>query len=137
MHFQFTFKHMDSSQALQTYAEQKLTEKIAKFVTKPIEAHVMFSVMRHTQTAHVSLRAGDGFDLEVEESSADMYASVDGLVDKLVAQMKKHKEKLKDHKQPRLSKVLAEEVDGEEEEAAVDAGEILKYEKGRKRAAGH
>ena len=49
--------------------------------------------------------------------------------------LKKHKEKLKDHKTPRLSKVLDED-DGTEEEVAVDAAEILKFEKGRKRSNG-
>lgn len=135
MQFQFTFRHMDSSPALQSYCEAKLKEKIEKFVTKPIEAHVLFSVVRHQQTAHVSFRGGDGFDVEVEESSADMYASIDGLVDKLVAKMRKHKEKLKDHKQPRLAEALAEVGDAPAADA-MDASEVLRFERGRKRAGG-
>jgi putative sigma-54 modulation protein len=134
MQFQFTFRHMDASPALQNYCEAKLKEKIEKFVTKPVEAHVMFSVVRQSQTAHVSLRGGDGYDLEVEETSSDMYATVDGLVDKLVAQMKKHKEKLKDHKVQRASKVVEEP--SEELADAMDASEVLKFERGRKRASG-
>ncbi len=137
MQFQFSFKHMDVSPALQNYAEEKIRERIQKFVTKPVEAHVVFSVMKHTQTAHLKFRGGDGFDVEVEESSADMYASVDILADKLVVQLKKQKEKLKDHKQAKLNDVL-QVLDGTEAEKAnaVDAAEILKFEAARKRARG-
>ena len=134
MQFQFSFKHMATSSALQTYAEGKFQEKIQKFVTKPTTAHVTFSVNRHEHTAHLSLRAGDGFSLEVEHTSSDMYASVDTMVDKLSTQLKKHKEKLKDHKQLKISKelpVATAEVD------AVDAADILKFEAGRRRANGH
>ncbi len=133
MQFQFSFRHMDTSAALQTYAEDKLRERIEKFVTKPIAAHVLFSVQRHQHTAHLSLEAGDGFDIQVETTSGDMYASVDELVDKLTTQLKKHKEKLKDHKGVKKGTVAAGAAFQEGE--AVDAAEILKYEAGKRRAA--
>lgn len=136
MQFQFSFKHMDTSEALTAYAEQKIGERIAKFVTKPISAHVTFSVMRHQHTAHLSFDAGDGFDIEVEHTSEDMYASIDELCDKMTTQLKKHKEKLKDHKGIKLSQNLLGLVDQASSEPAVDAGEIIKYEQGRRRAAG-
>ena len=47
MQFQFSFKHMESSQALSQLAETKIKDKVSKFVTKPIEAHVTFVVERH------------------------------------------------------------------------------------------
>lgn len=130
MQFQFSFRHMDSSPALQSYAEQKLKEKIDKFVTKPIEAHLFFSVTRHQHTAHLRLNAGDGFNVDVEHSSADMYATIDQMADKLEAQLKKHKEKLKAHKPEKLPE-YREKPKPEDE---VDAAEILKFEAGRKRA---
>ncbi len=132
MQFQFSFKHMETSPALQAHAEEKITERIQKFVTKPDMAHVTFEVVRHEHKVHVHLAAGDGFGLEVEASSEDMYASVDLMVDKLASQLKKHKERLKDHKGPKLSQVV--EVVSEPQEDAVDAAEIIKYERGRKRA---
>ncbi len=136
MQFQFSFKHMATSDALQTYAQDKFQEKIQKFVTKPMAAHVTFSVNRHQHTAHLSFRAGDGFSIEVEHTSPDMYASVDQMVDKLSSQLKKQKEKLKDHKQPKLSKTI-ELIEQEEEEEAVDAGDIIKLENAKRRASGH
>lgn len=130
MQFQFSFRHMDTSPALQDYAEEKLREKIDKFVTKPIDAHVFFSVMRHQHSAHLKLNAGDGFSVDVEHSSPDMYATVDQMADKLEAQLRKHKEKLKDHKPV----VVAPFKDKVSDADSVDATEILKFEAGRKRA---
>jgi putative sigma-54 modulation protein len=135
MQFQFSFKHMDTSPALQTYAEAKLRERIAKFVSKPIAAHLMFSVQRHQHTAHLSLEAGDGFDLQVEHTSEDMYATVDQLVDKLTRQLQKHKEKLKEHKGQKLGSNLIDLSVDLESESPVDAADILKFEQGRRRAS--
>ncbi len=136
MQFQFSFKHMETSAALQTYAEDKIREKVEKFVTKAIDASVFFTVTRHMHTCHVHLLAGDGFSLDVQHTSADMYATIDEIVHKLESQLKKHKEKLKDHgKGTKLVQALAS-LPTIEAEPAVDAAEILKYEANRKHAAG-
>ena len=138
MQFHFSFRHMQTSEALQNYAEQKLSEKILKYVTKPIEAHVSFSVVRHEHIAHCSLRAGDGFSIEVEHSCGDMYGSIDHMVDKLAAQLKKQKEKLKDHKHEKSIRQLAVGADNysfDRDPEVVDAGDIVKYEQSRRRAS--
>lgn len=136
MQFHFSFKHMPSSSALESYAEEKLREKIERFVTKPIEAFVVFDVTRHLHRGHVRLKAGDGFSADVEHESEDMYATIDQMADKLEAQLRKHKEILKDHRHhngPRDIRDLFPD-EGEEGEA-VDASEILRYERGRRRMA--
>lgn len=137
MQFQFSFKHMDTSAALQTYAQEKIQEKIQKFASKPIEAHVIFSVDRHLHKAHLSLKAGDGFNVEVEHTCGDMYGSVDMLVDKLGSQLKKQKDKLKDHKNPKLNDNLRVIADTTQTELPIDADDVLKYEQGRKKISAH
>ena len=131
MQLQFSFKHMETSVALQEFAEKKVTEKIQKFVTKAIEAHLIFSVERHNQTAKCLLTGGDGFNLEVEHTSDDMYASVDQLCSKLHAQLKKHKEKLKNHKGTHLGRDPNFQLEVEDTEEAVDAGDIIKLEEAK------
>ena len=98
MNFKFTFKHMKTSDALRAYAQEKIADKVEKFVTKPIEVRVTFGVEHMKNQIHLSLYAGDGFDVQAEQEADDMYAAVDLLVDKLEIQLRKHKEKLKDHK---------------------------------------
>ena len=95
MQCRFSFKHMKTSEALINYAEAKITQKIEKFSTKPIEAHVTFSVEGHEHIAHCGVTGGDGFNFQVDSSCADMYGSVDLLLGKLEVQLKRQKEKLK------------------------------------------
>lgn len=135
MQYHFSFKHMESSPSLEAYAETKLNEKILKFVTKPIEAHLFFSVSKHVHQAHFHLKAGDGFTTDVECESGDMYATIDLMADKLESQLKKHKEKLKSHKTSSKSPIrLVKDFESEADEDAVDADDIIKYENARRRA---
>ena len=131
MRFQFSFKHMDVSPALQNYAEDKVQVLVSKFVTKPIDAHIVFSVERHLHTATMELHGGDGFNLSVAHSCNDMYGSVDRMVDKLATQLKRKKDKMKAHKGRKLHKSAF--FDGDLNEFEVDAADIAKYEEARRR----
>jgi putative sigma-54 modulation protein len=136
MQFHFTFKHMETSEALRQHAEAKIKVEVDKFVTKPIECSVTFSVDRHLHTAYCSFNADDGFSCQVEHTSPDMYASVDFMIDKLQGQLRRHKEKMKDHKHRRPSKRSSENLKGREFDGAeIDAVDILKYEEARRKAA--
>jgi len=147
MNFKFTFKHMKTSDPLRAYAEEKIMAKVGKFVSKPIEAHVTFSVDNLENKVHLSLHGGDGFDVQADQISMDMYASVDLLVDKLGVQLKKQKEKLKDHKQSGLWQAVApkpsEEFNGETSDLAsvrvredeLDASEVIALERARQHRA--
>ena len=61
MHLATTFRHMDASQAVKTYAEERL-EKIRKyFHGEPIAAHAVFAVERnhnHMAEFHLTLPNG-------------------------------------------------------------------------------
>lgn len=137
MQFQFSFKHMDVSEPLKKHAQEKLSNEILKFVTKPVDCHLTFSVDKHNHTAHCSFNGGDGFTFQVEHTCSDMYGSVDHMVDKLEVQLRRQKEKLKDHKRQRFAKkgsFDAKHNDYDSDE--IDAGDILKYEQARRRIAG-
>jgi len=135
MQFQFSFKQMDSSDALRDYAQDKVREKIAKFVTKPIKANITFSVDRHNHTAHCGVSGGDNFNFQVEHTCEDMYGSVDRMVDKLETQLKRQKEKLKNHKSRPSARDIAEMEsvsDDSLDEPAVDAEDVIKFEHARR-----
>lgn len=96
MHVTVTFKHMDSSDALRAYAEEK-SERLAKFLVEPIEIHWVLSVEKIRHIADVSAVAG-GVSIKAQEETQEMYSAIDMALDKLEKQVKKHKEKVKDHK---------------------------------------
>ncbi len=136
MRFQFSFKHMETSDALKTYAEGKLKQEIQKFSTKPVECHLTFSVDRFNHTAHLSFNGGDGFAFQVDHTCTDMYGSVDHMVDKLESQLRKQKEKLKNHKGHKGRRDIVYLADRGFEAAEIDAGDILKYEAAKRKVSG-
>jgi len=128
MQFRFSFKHMETSPALQDYAKGKIEVEVSKFVSKAIEVHVTFSVDKHEQHVLCTLTGGDGFKLNVEHSCQDMYGSVDHMIDKLVTQLQKKKEKLKDHKHLKAKEAFAGAEDYDDD-TVLDAADIIKYER--------
>jgi putative sigma-54 modulation protein len=88
---------METSDPVRTYVEEKLT-KVKKYIEEPVEAHVVLSVekkIRHK--AEVSLVA-KGITIKASDETIDMYAAIDGVLDKIDRQLKRYKDKIKNHK---------------------------------------
>jgi putative sigma-54 modulation protein len=101
MKVDFSFKHLDTSQALMGYTEEKLG-KIEKFELKPMEVHVVYSMQRHECMIEVTVLEGRR-KFKATSVSHDFYRAVDNMVNKLSRQMSKDKKHLKYHKRPELS----------------------------------
>lgn len=91
-----TFRNTDATDALKSYATDKLSHCLHKFVHQNTEAHVVLKVEKNSQIAEVTFHA-DGADFHAKETSGDLYASIDALVDTLTQQLRKNKEKLTKH----------------------------------------
>lgn len=91
-----TFRHMEQSDALKSYAEEKL-ERVAKYIDEPTTAQVFFTVekIRHIVEIVVSAK---GINTKASEATNDMYAAVDAVIDKIERQLRRYKEKIKAHK---------------------------------------
>ena len=97
MQIAVTFRHMDTSEALRAYVEEKLA-RVKKYIEEPIDAQVALSVekkIRHK--AEVAIVA-KGITIKGSEETNDMYAAIDAMVDKIERQLKRYKEKIKNHK---------------------------------------
>ena len=91
-----TFRHMEQSEALKAYVEEKL-ERVNKYIDEPISAQVYFSVEKIRHIVEIVI-TGRGITTKASEATNDMYAAVDMVLDKIERQLKRYKEKLKDHK---------------------------------------
>lgn len=91
-----TFRHMEQSEALKSYAEEKL-ERVAKYIDEPISAQVYFTVEKIRHIVEIVI-SGRGITTKASEATNDMYAAVDAVLDKIERQLKRYKEKLKAHK---------------------------------------
>ena len=86
-------KNLEVSNALRNYVEDKIS-KIEKYFNDAfIEAQVALSVERERHVVEVTITV-DGLLLRGEESSPDMYSSIDGVIEKLERQVHKHKTKI-------------------------------------------
>ncbi len=135
MECRYYFKHMKASEQLESHMDAKIRQKVALFVTKPIEAHVTFSVEAQEAKVHVSIVGGDGFNCQIETVSRDMYEAADKALDKLETQLRKQKSKLKNHKNVSSIRQLqvAETKDPELcENVPVDAGDLIKFEQAKR-----
>ena len=97
MQVSVTFRHMDVSEPVKAYVEEKLG-RVKKYIDEPIDAQAVLSVekkIRHK--AEVTIVA-KGITIKGSEETNDMYAAIDAMVDKIERQLKRYKEKLKEHK---------------------------------------
>ncbi len=89
--------HLDITPALRNYVTSKM-ERLERHFDHVTNLHVILSVEKLSQKAEGSLHVS-GAKLFANAEDTDMYAAIDALTDKLDRQIKKHKEKLKDHHQ--------------------------------------
>jgi len=97
MQIAVNFRHMESSEAVRTYVEEKLA-RVKKYVGEPIDAQVVLSVQKKIHHRAEVTMVAKGLTMKSAEETGDMYAAIDLMVDKIERQLKKYKEKLKHHK---------------------------------------
>ncbi|MBI5599319.1 MAG: ribosome-associated translation inhibitor RaiA [Deltaproteobacteria bacterium] len=96
MQVSVTFRHMDSSEALKNYAGQK-SERLGKYLVSPAEVHWVLSVEKIRHIAEATIVAKN-LSIKAKTSTQEMYSAIDMALDKLEKQVRKHKEKVKNHK---------------------------------------
>lgn len=97
MQVNITFRNMFATDALRNHVSEKLTKVVDKYLDKVTEAHVTLSLERYLHHADINLHAGN-FHVRGKEKCEDMYASIDMAVDKIERQLKKYKERLREHR---------------------------------------
>ncbi len=86
-------RHLEITPALKTYAEEKVG-KFGRYLSDISEAVVTLSIeKKYRHKAEVLLRA-NGVLIQAEGVTAEIYSSIDEVVEKLERQIKKYKEKL-------------------------------------------
>lgn len=90
-------RHMDITPSLKQYAEEKIG-KIGRHFDQVQKAQVVLNVERRGELGKAEIAEvtvwGDGVILRGEEASADMYASIDRVVEKLQKQIEKYRSRM-------------------------------------------
>src|SRR3990167_6445947 len=94
-----SFRHMKPSDPIREYVEEKVS-KIGKLLDRRAEAQIVLSVEKHLHVAHIELVTDGSLRMRGVEKSADMYGSIDEAVEKILRQVKRYREKIKNHREP-------------------------------------
>lgn len=86
-------RNIEVTEALKNAVEDKLS-KYEKYFKSDIDVHATMGVQKNRQIFEVTIPLKNDVIIRVEESSEDMYSSIDLAVDKLARQIQKHKTKL-------------------------------------------
>jgi putative sigma-54 modulation protein len=102
-----TFRHMDSTDALRTYAVRKFSH-LARFLKRACDVHLILSVDKYRQCGEVTVKSGR-LAVTAQEHSKDLHAVIDLLADKVGRQLKSHlgKVKAKKVRAPSTGQVLS------------------------------
>jgi putative sigma-54 modulation protein len=88
--------HVDVTESMQDYIQTKLA-RIERHFDQVVDVHVVLSVEKQRHKAEATIHVA-GNNIHAHSESDDMYAAIDALLDKLDRQVKKHKEKLTNHR---------------------------------------
>jgi ribosome hibernation promoting factor len=95
MQLNLTGHHIDITGPIRDYVDSKLG-RLERHFEHVTNVHVILTVDKLIHKAEATMHVS-GADLFADSDAADMYAAIDGLAAKLDRQLKRHKEKLKDH----------------------------------------
>jgi len=120
-----TFRHLDPSDPLKSYAEEKL-ERVNKYIDEPVVAQVFMTVEKIRHCAEVTITA-KGITIKASEETNDMYSAIDAVVDKIERQLRRYKERIKKHKpaseslarQVKKTVVAAESIDQQQDPVVI------------------
>lgn len=119
MRFLMYGKNIEVTEGLKRAVEEKIG-KLERYFTPETEVHVTFSVERDDQKIELTIPM-KGTILRAEQTSSDMYASIDMVEEIIERQLRKYKNKLVDQKQSvsSFTKAFAEEEAAEDEEIKI------------------
>ncbi len=112
-----TGKNLHVRDELKDVIQQKLN-KFDNYFHSEIEAHATFSHVRNQQIVELTIPLKNGVIIRAEESSDSMTKSIDGAVDKISKQLRKHKTALekryRKHDTIRFEQIPEDEVEESE-----------------------
>ena len=95
MRVNITARHYKASDSLKEYAEKEV-RKLAKYFDGIIECEIVLDYEKTIQVVEIAIKVHRQ-KLFAREKSDDIYKGIDRAIDKIERQLKKYKEKLKDH----------------------------------------
>lgn len=90
-----TGRHVAVTEAMKQYAIDKIS-KLERFNLRIVEVHVTMDVQKLGHSVDIVMKVNN-FRLKSHMTSENMYASIDGAIDKVQRQIRRYKKRLQDH----------------------------------------
>ncbi len=85
-------RHLQLDDNIRSYAEKKM-HKSETYHHNIIEAHMILSAEKHRRIAEITFNA-KGIRFHAQDETENLYAAIDGAMEKVDTQIRRHKEKL-------------------------------------------
>ncbi|NUU66948.1 ribosome hibernation promoting factor [Enterobacteriaceae bacterium BIT-l23] len=95
MQLNITGQNVEITDALRDFINPKFA-KLEQYFDRINQVYIVLKVEKVSHVAEATLHVNGG-ELHASAEAQDMYAAIDGLIDKLARQLTKHKDKLKQH----------------------------------------
>jgi len=135
MQVSITGRHVELTDPLKAYVDEKLQHLKHSF-DHVVDVHVVLSVEKIRQRCEVNMQA-NGINIHGSHETDDMYASIDGVMDKLNRQLKRYRAKLRKHlsnhgqrkgREVKVSHRVIDPGQGQEELAETQMPEVVNHE---------
>jgi putative sigma-54 modulation protein len=114
MKISVTFRNGEGENWQKVYAEERIL-KLKRYLDMPAEAHIILSTEKFRSFAEINLSA-NGWNVNAKEEAKDMHLAIDRCIEKIEKQLKKQKEKVREHKPNSIRHADEKTGEGEEEE---------------------
>jgi len=109
MEIAVTFRHMEPSESIRSYAEEKIS-KINKYLDFPIEAHIVLAAEKFRRMVDVTVSV-NGTIIKAMEETEDMYSAIDQVMDKIEIQVKRYRSKIRKRRSENRLNEETEEIE--------------------------
>ncbi len=116
MNISVTFRTGEGENWQKAYAEEKIA-RLKKYLDVPAEVHMILSTEKFRNVVEINLTA-NGWNVNAKEEAKDMHLAVDSCIVKIEKQLKKQKEKNRQHKPKSIRHPGVKSLEGAEEDDA-------------------
>lgn len=95
MQLNITGHNVEITEPMREFVTTKFS-KLEQYFERINQVHIVLKVEKLAHISDATLHVNGG-ELHASAEGQDMYAAIDGLIDKLARQLTKHKDKLKQH----------------------------------------
>lgn len=105
-------QHIDTGESLKKYAEDRLVSTVEKYFDHAVSANAHFTKQGYLNICDLIVNEGTGRHMVIKSNAEcdDIYSSFDQALAKLEKQLRRYKNRIKDHHKEKTSEIFVDAV---------------------------